>query len=128
MERWFPQAFLRKLKGEVPKNLRKRKRAAKQERHDKESEVRTLYVRSVLFRLPGADVTLAQPPQDQKKWNQRKHEKNRTTSAMDYAVNHLWANIYAEKPDYEDAKSVPQNGQRNDESDEHKPPPGRFQE
>lgn len=84
MERWFPQAFLRKLEGEVPKNLRKREeRAAKQERHDKESEVRTLYERSVLFRLPGADVTLAQPPQDQKKWNKRKREKNRTTSAMD---------------------------------------------
>jgi len=40
VERWFPQAFLRKLEGEVPKNLRKREeRAAKQERHDKESEV-----------------------------------------------------------------------------------------
>jgi hypothetical protein len=84
VERWFPQAFLRKLEGEVPKNLRKREeRAPKQERHDKESEVRTLYERSVLFRLPGADVTLAQPPQDEKKWNKRKHEKDGPAAAVD---------------------------------------------
>jgi hypothetical protein len=47
---------------------------------------------------------------------------------MDYAVNHLWANIYAEKRDYEDAKSVPQNAERNDEGDKYKTPPRRLQE
>jgi len=52
-------------------------------------------------------LTLAQPPQEQQKWNQRKHEKDRPAAAMDYTMNHLRTCIHAEKSNHEDAKSVP---------------------
>jgi hypothetical protein len=45
---------------------------------------------------------------------------------VDYAVNHLRAHIHAEEADYEDAEAIPQNGERNDESDKRKPPPRRL--
>jgi hypothetical protein len=58
----------------------------------------------------GPDVSLAQPPQHQKKWNQRKREKDGAAAPVDEAVNHLRADIHAEKPDYKNPKSVSQNG------------------
>jgi hypothetical protein len=62
---------------------------------------------SKLLQSSGPDVTLAQPPQHQEKWNQRKHEKEGPAATVDYTVNHLRAYIHTEKPDHEDAKSVP---------------------
>ena len=44
------------------------------------------------------------------------------------SLNHLRAYVYAEKPDYEDSKSVSQNAERNDQGDKHKTPPRRLQE
>ena len=63
-----------------------------------------------------------------RKRNQRKHEKDRPATAVDYAMNHLRAYIHAEEADHEDAEAIPQNAERNDECDKYNPPPWRLQE
>jgi hypothetical protein len=45
---------------------------------------------------------------------------------MDETVNHLRAYIHAEKGDYHNAKSVPQNTERDYERDQDKTAPWRF--
>jgi len=64
-----------------------------------------------------------QPPQQQQKWDQRKHKKDRPPVAMDYAMNHLRAQVHAEEADHDDAEAIPQNGERNDQGDKHNAPP-----
>ena len=80
-----------------------------------------------LFRVSRLLVPPAQPPQDQKEWNKRECEKERTTAAMDETVNHLRTYVHAEKGDYQNPESVPQNTEWDYECDEGKTPPRRFQ-
>ena len=75
------------------------------------------------FLWSSSGLTLAQPPQQHKKWNQRKGKKDGPTTAVDYAVNHLGAHIHAEEADHENSEAIPQDGERNDEGDKRKAPP-----
>ena len=50
---------------------------------------------------PCAATTTAQ------KWNQRKQEKDRPTTAVDYTVNHLRTDVHAEETDHENTKAIP---------------------
>ena len=58
------------------------------------------------FFWSSSGLTLAQPPQERKKWNQRKGKKDGPTMAVDYTVNHLLTDVHAEEGDHEDAKAI----------------------
>ena len=58
------------------------------------------------FLWSSSDLTLAQPPQQHKKWNQRKGKEDGPTMAVDYTVNHLWTDVHTEEGDHEDAKAI----------------------
>jgi hypothetical protein len=46
---------------------------------------------------------LAQQPQHEKKWNQRRHEEDEAAAAMNETMNHLWTYVHTEKSDDYDA-------------------------
>ena len=107
-ERVASQPFLRKLEGEVTKNLRKTEKDTHEPSQcTRKSVVRTLLVNLSTIRLSGSDVAPAEPPQHQKKWNKRKREKERATATVDKTVNHLRAEVHAKKADDQNAKPVP---------------------
>jgi hypothetical protein len=66
-----------------------------------------------------------QPPQQQKQGNQGQREKERSTPAVNGAVDHLGPDIYAKQSDDCDPEAVPQDSQGNHERHEHGlSPPG----
>src|SRR5206468_3997674 len=115
------QAFLRQKAGKVPKKVRK----AERERRSKGGLpwTRHRFLRLSAISLSSVHVAFAQQPQHEKQWNQRKHEEDGTAAVMDWTLDHLWAHVHTEKSDHKDPKSVPQNGKRNDESNQRKTSP-----
>ncbi len=69
----------------------------------------------------------SQPPDEDKKRDERNCEEERPAAVMDCAVDHLRSEMDAQQPDHQNSETVSQNPERNDKRDQDRAAPGGAQ-